>query len=563
MMMNDRMDQIKNSLMAMYPREYERVFQSLMALIEKWKHEPFPRYAWIDEQDLLMISYGDALRREGEAPLKTLKEFLDGEFRDCVNLVHLLPMFPYSSDDGFSVINYREIDPALGTWEDIRNLRSSYGLVFDAVINHVSRKSRYFEGFVSGDPAYRDFFITADPKADYSLVTRPRALPLLTPVETPEGTKWLWTTFSDDQIDLNYKNPQVLLEMLDVLLLYACRGARFIRFDAIGFAWKELGTSCMHLPQVHQMVKLMRAVLQSRAPGCSIITETNVPHRDNVSYFGGGDEAAMVYQFPLPPLVFFSFLTGSASRLSDWAAGLELTSPGTAYFNFLASHDGIGLRPVEGILSGEERELLVKETLLRGGEVGYRTLPGGGQEPYELNINYLDAIAADAKDEETMAQKFMASQCVLLSMMGLPAVYYHSLVGSRGDREAYIQSGIKRRINREKLDLPKLKAELEEPGSLRRLVASRYKALIRLRRKTPAFHPNSPQEVLRLGPEIFALLRGEGRERVLALVNVSGNAVKIDTGFPGEDLVSGEGCGPAVEMASWQYRWIRVRRGRR
>jgi sucrose phosphorylase len=267
----------------------------------------------------------------------------------------------------------------------------------------------------------------------------------------------------------------------------------------------------------------------------------------------------MVYQFPLPPLVFFSFLTGNASRLTDWAAGLEPAAPGMAYFNFLASHDGIGLRPMEGILSGEERELLVKESLARGGEIGYRILPGGSQEPYELNVNYLDAIAADAKDDETRAQKFMASQCILLSMMGLPAVYYHSLVGSRGDREGYVQSGIKRRINREKLDFPKLQSELRAPGSLRGLVASRYKALIRLRRGTPAFHPNSPQQVLRLEPEIFALLRGEGSERVLALVNVSGSIVKVDAGFVGKDLVSGEDCGPSVEMAPWQYRWIRIR----
>jgi sucrose phosphorylase len=308
------------------------------------------------------------------------------------------------------------------------------------------------------------------------------------------------------------------------------------------------------------MVKLMRAVLQSCAPGCSIITETNVPHRDNVSYFGsGGDEAAMVYQFPLPPLTLFSFLTGNAARLSDWAAALEPPAAGTAYLNFLASHDGIGLRPVEDLLSEEDRDLLVKETLLRGGEIGFRTLPGGSQEPYELNINYLDAVAGDVKDDETRAQKFMASQCILLSMMGLPAVYYHSLVGSRGDREGCVKSGIKRRINREKLDIRKLRQELGEPLSLRGLVASRYRALIRLRRETPAFHPDSPQQILRFRAEIFALLRGKDSGKVLVLVNVSGRALKIDAGFSGKDLVSGEDCGPQVEMAGWQYRWIKLR----
>jgi sucrose phosphorylase len=258
-------------------------------------------------------------------------------------------------------------------------------------------------------------------------------------------------------------------------------------------------------------------------------------------------------------LVLFSFLTGNASRLSDWAAALEAPAPGTTYLNFLASHDGIGLRPVEGLLSGEDRDLLVKETLLRGGEIGYRTLPNGSREPYELNINYLDAIAGDAKDDETRAQKFMASQCILLSTMGFPAVYYHSLVGSRGDREGYVQSGIKRRINREKLDARRLREELEAPRSLRGLVASRYRALIRLRRETPAFHPNSPQQVPRFREEIFALLRGEGGGQILVLVNVGGAALKVDAGFPGKDLVSGEDCGPCVEMAPWQYRWIKLR----
>jgi sucrose phosphorylase len=468
-------------------------------------------------------------------------------------------MFPYSSDDGFSVIDFREINRDLGTWGDIENLRSAYSLMFDAVVNHVSRQSSYFRGFVSGEKAYRDFFIAADPLADYSTVIRPRALPLLTAVDTHEGTKHIWTTFSDDQMDLNYKNPKVLLEILDVLLLYAFRGSRFIRFDAIGFVWKEAGSSCMHLPQAHEMVKLMRAVLQSCSPGCSIVTETNVPHRDNISYFGNGhDEAAMVYQFPLPPLVLFSFLSGNAGHLSDWAASLEQTTADTAYFNVLASHDGIGLRPVEDILSGEERNLMVRETLARGGEIGYRTLPDGSQTPYELNINYLDAVAGDEKDDTARTQKFMASQCILLSMMGLPAVYYHSLFGSRGDRDGYVKSGIKRRINREKLDADKLLAELRETGSLRYMVASRYKELIRLRRELPAFHPNSPQAVLRPAPEIFALFRGEGEGRVLVLVNVSGRRIKTEAGFSGQDVISGEVCGPSVEMKPWQYRWIKM-----
>jgi sucrose phosphorylase len=551
---------MKEHLQWLYPGCFEAVYRDIQGLIDRWRRQPFPSYRKIDQGDVLLITYADALRRPGEAPLHTLKNFLDGEFRGSLNLIHLLPMFPYSSDDGFSVIDFREINPDFGTWGDIRDLASSWDLMFDAVINHASRESPYFKGFVAGERKYADFFISADPGADYSRVIRPRSLPLLSPVQTPEGKRYIWTTFSEDQMDLNYKNPAVLLEILDILLLYAQRGARFIRFDAIGFAWKEPGTTCMHLPQVHRMVKLMRAVLESCAPGCGIITETNVPHKDNISYFGNGhDEAALVYQFPLPPLVLFSFLSQNARRLTDWAASLEPTSADTAYFNFLASHDGIGLRPVEDLLDGAERDLLVRETLNRGGEIGLRSFSGGGEIPYELNINYLDAIAADAGDDQTRAQKFLASQCILLSMMGMPAIYYHSLFGSRGDREAYRKTGIKRRINREKFDADTLLSRLREAGSLPNLVSRGYQGMIARRRALPAFHPNSPQRVLRLAPELFALIRGEGPEEVLVLVNVSGRPLRTDPGFSGIDVISGEICGGPIPLAPWQYRWIRHR----
>jgi sucrose phosphorylase len=542
----------------MYPESYQTVYLAVERLIEKWRQQAvFPQHDWVNNSDVVLITYGDALRKPGEAPLASLKQFMDTVFKDTVSVIHLLPMFPWSSDDGFSVIDYRTIDEKLGTWDNIEALKSGYDLMFDAVINHCSRHSHYFTGFLAGDEQYRDFFIDCDPAADYSAVIRPRALPLLTPVETAHGVRCLWTTFSEDQIDFNYKNPAVLLEMLDVLLFYTSRGARFIRFDAIGFVWKELGTSCMHLSQVHQMIKLMRVVLQTLSPGVSIITETNVPHKDNISYFGNGhDEAALVYQFPLPPLVLFSFLQGDATHLSEWAAELEMTSEDTSYFNFLASHDGIGLRPIENILSPAEQILMVTETLKRGGQIGYRALPDGTDVPYELNINYLDAIAGDEANDKTQARKFMASQCILLSVMGIPAIYYHSLFGSRGDPDAYKKTGIKRRINREKLDVDTLSTELCDADSLRGCVAEHYKKLINLRKTLPAFHPNSPQTVLRLAPEVFALRRGAGAEQVLALINVSGKPVQIHAGFAGIDRISGEYCGEMVNLLPWQYRWI-------
>ena len=201
-------------------------------------------------------------------------------------------------------------------------------------------------------------------------MTRPRALPLLTAFHTKEGEKHVWTTFSEDQIDLNFECPDVLAEVLDILVMYAKAGAKFIRLDAIGFMWKQLGTTCMHLPETHELIKLMKDVLQEYAPGTKLITETNVPHADNISYFGNGeDEADLVYQFPLPPLTMYSLLKGDASILSSWMAGLKLPGSRVTYFNFLSSHDGIGVRPTEGILSDEDRQFLVEAALKNGGRV--------------------------------------------------------------------------------------------------------------------------------------------------------------------------------------------------
>lgn len=553
------MNMIKTYLKELYPDCYEALAVKVETLIADWKTKIQVSYPKVRKEDIMLITYGDGIRRKGEKPLQTLRQFLKNELEGTVNCVHLLPMFPYTSDDGFAVTDFREINPDLGDWEEIARLRENYDLMYDAVINHVSRSSSYFQEYAKGNPYYQNFFIECDPEADYSSVIRPRALPLLTEYETEMGRKVLWTTFSEDQLDLNFKSPEVLLEILDVLLLYVAKGARFIRFDAIGFAWKELGTTCMHLPQTHKLIKLMRAVLEECAEGITIITETNVPHKDNISYFGNGhDEAGMVYQFPLPPLTLYSYLSGDATYLLNWAETIEEVSEDVTYFNFLASHDGIGVRPVEDILNNEQRHLMEEETLKRGGKISYRFLPDGSKVPYELNINYLDAIAGDETDQELMVRKFMGSQCILLSVMGMPAIYYHSLVGSRNCYQDYEESGINRRINREKLDADAVAAELHDPSSLRAQVLEAYRSLLAVRKKEQAFAPDSPQKIVRLDKRVVSFFRGEGEDRVLVLVNVSGKKFTIDIGVTGCELLSGRRVEGSVEVGAYNYLWIKV-----
>lgn len=485
----------------------------------------------LTEQDALLIAYADQLLEPGAAPLRRLAGFAEAHLDGVVSGIHVLPFYPWSSDDGFAVKDYFAVDPAYGGWPDIARLGQSFDLMFDAVFNHMSIQGEWFQRFIRDEPEFRDFFVTVEGEPDLSQVVRPRALPLLTEFATARGPRRVWTTFSTDQADLNFANPRVLLAVLEALLFYAARGARFIRLDAIAFLWKEIGTPCLHQPQTHAVIQLMRAVLDEAAPRVRLITETNVPHADNISYFGdGANEAQLVYNFALPPLVLHSFATGSAAALTRWARPLAAPA-GAAFFNFLASHDGIGLNPARGILSDAQIDALADRSVEHGGFISWKAMPDGSRKAYELNINYLDALSNPKTGEpvETAARKFLTAHAILLSLQGVPAIYFHSLFGSRGDRPGADASGMPRRINRQKLDRASLEAELSRSGSLRSRIFGGCKDLLRIRRAHPAFHPQAAQRVIDLDPRLFAVCRipaGQA-DPMLCLHNVSGETVAI------------------------------------
>jgi glycosidase len=517
---------------------YGQLLSRMEDFRQKVKSRGTTQADFVTERDVILITYGDLLRCSGSKHLQTLTDFLISHLKDTISTVHILPFFPYSSDDGFSVIDYRKVDPALGSWDNIRQLKDHFKLMFDAVVNHISRQSKWFQRFLAGDTKYRDYFITVEPGTDLSMVVRPRALPLLTPVETQWGGKQqVWTTFSDDQIDLNYATPEVLMEILDLLLFFVEHGADVVRLDAIAYLWKEIGTACIHLPQTHAVIQLMRAVLDEVAPWVLIITETNVPHEENISYFGDGtNEAHLVYQFSLPPLTAHAILTGSAHHLRKWAASLETPSDQVTFFNFTASHDGVGVRPAIGILSDAEINLLIEHTTANGGHVSYKTDRDGSKSPYELNITYYDLLNSPDSDEpqELQVQRFLVSQAIMLALAGVPGIYFHSLLGSRNYTAGVTQTGHPRTINREKLEVSLVEADLNNSGTLRRAVFSDYKSLIQKRTQEEAFHPSGEQQVLPLDDSIFGLLRRSpaGDEMIITLHNLSGErqAATLDMG---------------------------------
>jgi len=500
------LSRIEKRLQRLYGEESSVAAQAILTAIERVDLDAIDssgQEVW-NERDVVLITYGDQLCSDQPCsdqlgseplnPLQTLHRFLaDWELSQLINTVHFLPCFPYTSDDGFSVVDYRAVDPELGSWDDVHAIGEDCKLMLDLVLNHISQHSDWFQKYRTGEAPYDHFFIEADPAADLSKVTRPRSLPLLSEFETDRGSRWLWTTFSRDQIDLNYAEPALLAEMLGILLEYVAHGARIIRLDAIAYLWKRVGTKCIHLAETHEVVKLMRDVLDQVAPQALLLTETNVPHEENISYFGDGDEAHMVYQFSLPPLLLDAFLNDDAVPLKQWLENLQSPPPGTTYFNFTASHDGVGVRPLEGHVDAQRLRKMLDKVHALGGTIGTHRQANGEDTPYEMNVSYLSALVPEDGDLQEHARRFLTTQAVMLALQGVPAIYFHSLVGTENDLRGMRESGIPRRINRRKFELTELNDRLHAEGTLAHLVFEGVRELLEIRTAQSAFHPDAEQ----------------------------------------------------------------------
>ena len=524
-----------------YMPELERILEvyyahKTEALIEEDKgFDPEERFT---QEDVILITYGDLLRGEGPTPLADLAKFCDTYLEGTINTLHLLPFFPYSSDRGFSVTDFETVDPNLGTWADIEDLEGRYHLMFDGVFNHVSSKSRWFQEFLNGNPYYWGFFIHFVTPDELSAearkkIFRPRTSDILSEFQSIFGPIHVWTTFSKDQVDLNYTNPDVLMRVIEILLFYVRKGATVIRLDAVTYLWTAPGTRCVSLAQTHEIVKLFRDVLSVVAPGVALITETNVPHGENVSYFGNGyDEAHMVYNFALPPLVLHTFYTEDATALSRWADGLESISDTTTFFNFLDSHDGIGVMAVRGTLTEEEISFVIQRAEEHGGYVSYKTGENGTEVPYEINITWFSALNRDDSDEDIAFQvkRFVASRIIALVLRGVPGIYLHSLIGTRNDIEAVLATKSNRDINRTVIDANAVIETLKDPFSKFSRISREFGRLIVIRTKHRAFHPYGSQYVLSISPSVFSVIRRspEGDRFILTLTNVTSGVTHLE-----------------------------------
>lgn len=528
--------------------------------------QPFQNH-W-SEEDIIMITYGDSVMQENESPLVTLQHFMD-KYLSCINAVHILPFFPYSSDDGFSVIDYSSVNESLGDWDDIKAIANKRRLMSDLVINHCSSRSMWFQNFIAGKGHGSDFFFTAAPEDDLSDVVRPRTSPLLRETATADGDKHVWCTFSHDQVDFDFRNPEVLAEFVKIIRQYLDAGVNIFRFDAVAFLWKIVGSKSINLPQTHEVIRLLRVLVEHAQHNAVIITETNIPNTQNLTYFGNANEAHAIYNFSLPPLLINTLITGDCLYLKRWLMSMPPAQHGTTYFNFIASHDGVGLRPAEGLLEEKELSTLVSTMQKFGGKISWRTTETGEQKAYEMNIALFDALqgTTEGTDEWGM-NRYICAHAIMLGLEGIPGIYIHSLLGTRNDYEKLKNTHHNRSINRHRWDYPSLQAELAKPTSSHNQVLSTLSELISIRTKQPAFHPNATQFTLHLGLQLFGFWRQstDRRQSIFCISNITDHVMDLPISELNliiteswHDLISGaeiKDLTQTIQLQPYQTVWI-------
>ena len=482
------------------------------------------------ENDIVTITYGDSIKQDNIFPLSTLHKFFNDNLKEVISTIHILPFYPYSSDDGFSVINYSEVNQTLGGWHQITEISTDFSLMADLVINHCSSRSLWFDNYKQGKHPGADYFIEANPDDDISEVVRPRTSPLLRETETLDGKKHVWCTFSHDQIDLNFKNPKVLLEFIKIIKLYLDNGISLFRLDAVAFLWKQTGTPSINLTETHEVIRLLRLLIEHANPKAIVITETNIPNKENLSYFGNANEAHLIYNFTLPPLILYTLLSGESSLIKQWLMSMPPAQNGTSYFNFIASHDGIGMRPVEGILDDSTVDQLAGLMQEFGGDVSWRTMPDGQHRPYELNISLIDAMKGTFEGEDQyQVGRFICAHAIMIALEGVPGIYIHSLFGTSNDHQKMDLTSNKRAINRHNWDYDELNAHLSNDASTHKKIFDKLKNILAIRKNQAAFHPNATQFTLHFDTALFAFWRQsqDRSQSIFCIYNVTNKTQTI------------------------------------
>ena len=497
----------------------------IVQLIEDFNKKNQVNKINISEKTSLVISYGDNIYSSQSSSMKIFQKFFQKNLEKLFDTIHFLPFYPSSSDSGFAVKDHYQIDKKIGNWSDLKKISKSKKIMADVVINHASARGLWFKNFLKRKKPGKDYFLTVNSKFNTSKVVRPRDHKLLKKIKIFEKNDYLWRTFSPDQIDLNFKNPSVLLRFIKIIIYLINNGVTIFRLDAIAYLWKQNGTECINLSQTHEIIKLLRVVTSLLNVQTLIITETNLPEKENLSYFGKNNEANWVYNFSLPPLLIHAFLFENSSYLNQWSRKLPSTKHGNCYLNFIASHDGIGIRPTEGILNEKTLSSFLKRLKKNGSKFSYRKVQNKSKKVYEANITVFDALRKSDFDPKGLffLERYVSAHAIMVSFEGVPAVYFNSLFGKSNDEAKYIITGNNRDVNRYKWNFNNITTKLRDKKSKQSIFYRNIGALLETKRKQKAFHPNASRININLGPKIFCFKRisKDKKQSIICMTNLS------------------------------------------
>ncbi len=485
----------------------------------------------ISEKTSLIISYGDSIYSRQKGSIKVFHSFFKKNLKKYFDSIHFLPFYPSSSDSGFAVKDHYKIENRLGNWSDIKQISKSNNIMADMVINHSSARGLWFKNFLKNKRPGKDYFLTVNSKFNISKVVRPRDHKLLKKINIFKKTDYLWRTFSPDQIDLNFKNPSVLLRFIKIMIHLINNGVTIFRLDAIAYLWKESGSSCINLKQTHEIIKLLRIITNLINIKTIIITETNLPEKENLSYFGNNDEANWIYNFSLPPLLIHGFLFENSTYLNKWSKKLPTTKNGNSYLNFIASHDGIGIRPTEGIFNKKVLSKFIQRLKKNGSKFSFRKIQNKSKKIYEANITVINALKKSDYDQKGVffLERYISAHAIMMSFEGIPAIYFNSLFGTSNDETKFVITGNNRDVNRYKWNLDNISKKLMNKKSKQSIIFNKLINLFAIRRKQKAFHPNALRYNINLGSKIFAFKRVsiDKKQTIVCITNLSSTVQKI------------------------------------
>jgi glycosidase len=555
-------EKLRGQIRKLYGDQSENIINEVEQEIEKTKKTYESKLHAPDQSTVYLICYADHIQGKDHS-LKELKDFVGTYLKEAISCVHLLPFYPSSSDGGFAVKAYLEVDPDFGDWEDIRSFEEvGVSIMLDAVFNHSSSEHIWFQKYLAGDEKYRDYFYIYD-EIDDSLqveldkVTRPRAHPLMTKFETPKGDRWVWTTFSEDQVDLNISNTDVFIDLVKIYLFYLQQNTSAVRMDAVPFLWKTIGTTCSHLPETHLFLQLFKTITEIIDPSIQMIAEANVPQEENLSYLdeGGEREADLIYNFTYPPLICHAILNDTTEYMKTWLRGFSELEKKSRFFNVSSTHDGIGVRSLESIVPAHDMDILAKIAVMKGGHVSHKTMPNGLQALYELNITWASLLYQKDKDLDWNTRLLVNSHALSWTLPGVPAIYFHNLFATFNDQETFEKTKHRRDLNRKRFSRDELHRLLEEP--LHHAVFDEILHILRIRRQLAAFHPEAEMTCFEMHPDVISFTRGEGVDKIHILFNNTKNGISLNLSKLGNfDHLQGQEIDAQYTLAPYEMLWL-------